>query len=91
MDFTTDNITITIPANNIWFEIPAFFTIYDDDIDEDEQSFAIIVEIGPDVPDDVSCFQTAQGDTNCFGRRGATEVRITDNDRKFLPTVEESI
>ena len=29
-------------------------------------------------------FQTALGATECFGRLGATEIRITDNDRKFL-------
>ena len=31
---------------------------------------------------DCSCFQTRVGETQCFGRRGATEIRITDNDRK---------
>ena len=36
-----------------------------------------------DVPDNISCFQTHEGGTICFGSRGATEIRITDNDRKF--------
>ena len=57
--------------------------IVDDNIDEDEQSFAIIAEIGADVPDAVACFQAEEGQTDCFGRRGATEIRITDNDRKY--------
>ena len=50
-------------------------------------------EIGSDVPDtncyvagvglsDCSCFQTQVGETECFGRSGATVIRITDNDRK---------
>ena len=61
-----------------------FFNVVDDNIDEDEQSFAIVTEIGPDVPDGVSCFQTGVGVTKCFGRRGATQITIIDNDRKFL-------
>ena len=31
---------------------------------------------------DCSCFQTRVGETQCFGRSGATEIRIKDNDRK---------
>ena len=31
---------------------------------------------------DCSCFQTAVGATECFGRSGATEIRIADNDSK---------
>ncbi|CAI8036861.1 hypothetical protein GBAR_LOCUS20652, partial [Geodia barretti] len=60
-----------------------FFTIDDDDIDEDEQSFAIVAEIGPDVPDGISCFQLRRS-TECFGRRGATEIRIIDNDPMII-------
>ena len=59
-----------------------FFTINDDNIDEDEQSFAIVAEI-LDVSEDISCFQTAPRTIPCFGTRGATEIRITDNDREF--------
>ena len=73
-----------MPANTNNLEIPQFFSVVDDNIDEYEQSFAIVAEIGPDVPDGVSCFQIAEGETECFGRRGATEIGITDNDRKFL-------
>ena len=57
--------------------------IVDDNIDEDEQSFAIIAEIGADVPDAIVWFQIEEGQTDCLGRRGATEIRITDNDRKY--------
>ena len=75
---------ITIPANSQTYEIPQFFTIVDDNIDEDQQSFAIVAEIGSDVPDGVSCFQIATGDIGCRGRRGAVEIKITDNDGKFV-------
>ena len=80
-DFSDTPISVTIPANRRSFTIPTFFTINDDNLDEYEQSFAIVAEIGPDVPDGVSCFQNA--DIECQGRRGATEIRITDNDRKL--------
>ena len=83
-DFSDTPINVTIPAGVTGFQIQQFFIINDDNIDEDEQSFAIVAEIGPDVPENISCFQTAVGEKDCFGRRGATEIRITDNDRKFL-------
>ena len=82
-DFTNEPLTITVPANQRSYTIEQFFNISDDNIDEDEQSFAIVAEIGPDVPDGVSCFQTGEGESECHGRRGATEIRITDNDREF--------
>ena len=86
-DFSVESITVTVPADSTRFEIPQFFTIVDDDIDEDEQSFAVLAEIGPDVPDGVSCFQFYEGAVSCFGRKGATEIRITDNDRKLINLV----
>ena len=76
---------MAILPNTVAFEIPReAFTIVDDNIDEDEQSFAIVAEIGPDVPENISCFQLGVGLTQCHGRRGATEIRIIDNDRKLL-------
>ena len=83
-DFTYEPLTIAVPANLRRYTIQQFFNVVDDNIDEDEQSFAIVAEIGPDVPENISCFQTAVGYTECFGRRGAIQIRITDNDRKFL-------
>ena len=82
-DFTVEPLVITVPANQRGYTIQQFFTIKDGDIDEDQQSFVIVAEIGPDVPDGVSCFQTAELGTDCFGRRGAIQIEITDNDRKF--------
>ena len=97
IDFTNDSITLTIPAAEVMdgtqvFQIPEFFDIIDDIIDEDAQSFALVAEIGDDVPfncymegiglTDCSCFQIQEGETDCFGRRGATTIRITDDDSK---------
>ena len=82
-DFSDTPINITVPADSTTFELPPYFTINDDNIDENEQSFAIVAEIGRDVPENISCFQTAVRETDCFGRRGATEIKITDNDRKL--------
>ena len=96
-DFSQNGTIVTVPANRRTFQIPQFFTIVDDDIDEDEQSFVIVAEIGDDVPDElaigaktgfdtsvnISCFQLGVGRTTCHGRRGATKIRIDDNDCKF--------
>ena len=75
------------------YTLQKFFTVDDDDINEVEQSFALLAEIGDDVPDncyvesegrtECSCFQIQVGATECLGRSGATKIRITDNDRKF--------
>ena len=92
-DFSDIPFTITVPAERTTFELPQFFTINDDNLDEDEQSFATVAEIGPDVPENISCFQTALGESECHGRRGTTEIRITDNDRKLpnVLSVEQSV
>ena len=82
-DFIDEPLTITVPANLQRYTIQQFFDVVDDNIDEDRQSFAIVAELGPDVPDGVSCFKVAEGDTVCFGRRGAIQIRIIDNDRKL--------
>ena len=81
-DFSANNVTVTIPAHSSTFAVSTFFTINDDNIDEDEQSFAVVAEI-LDVPENISCFQTAPGTIPCFGTRGASEIRITDNDCEF--------
>ena len=67
----TEQGIIRIELNNITF---------DDNIDEFGQSFALVAEIGDDVPDSFACFQRQVGDTDCFNRTGATEIRIMDND-----------
>ena len=56
------SINVTIPAGSRTLEIPTFFTVNDDNVDEDEQSFAILAEI-LDVPENISCFMTHEGGT----------------------------
>ena len=82
---TSVQVPASVSSGTQTFELANFFQVIDDDIDEIDQSFAIVAELGPDVPDtpfNFSCFQITRG-TQCFGRRGATEIRITDNDRKL--------
>ena len=52
--------------------------------------FAITAEVGPDVPENITCFQLFPGATVCFGIHGATKLIIKDNDRKLhflLPSI----
>ena len=79
-DFSDNVIVVVVPAGSQEFYIPQFFMIVDDDIDEPEQSFAIVAEI-ENVPESISCFKVTGGSTDCNGRHGATEIKI--NDRKY--------
>ena len=85
-DFTDDPSIVTIPASpnrSGVFEIPSSVTdIIDDEIDEFDQSFILVAEIGDDVPDSFVCFQRQAIGDICMGRAGATEIRIVDNDGK---------
>lgn len=63
-------------------ELPKFFQAIDDDIHELEQNFALVAEIGEDTYKDYICFKTQTG--RCLQRKGATNIRIIDNDRKFV-------
>ena len=90
-DFSTKTTTITIPATASIDEETAVFTlpnsilsITNDEINEIEQSFALIAEIGIDVPDSFVCFQIADGDLDCVldGRKGASRIRIVNDDGK---------
>ena len=44
---------VQIPANRRSYVVENIFQTVDDDLDEDEESFALVAEIGPDVPDGV--------------------------------------
>ena len=100
-DFSEQCTDIIVPAaetaGSQTYIIRKFFTVVDDDLNEVVQSFALIAELGDDIPSncfvvmegfgrDCSCFQTQVGETECFGggRSGATEIRIIDNDRKNI-------
>ena len=86
------NKNVTIPAraddstatSMISIELPGNFKAVEDEINEDDQSFALVAVVR-DVPDDYPvCFQTGPNCVECHGRIGATEIQILDNDRKFL-------
>ena len=78
-DFNTTSITITIPNGTIEIEITYRF-FFDDEITEIDQSFALVGEVGDDVPNGFACFQRRTGDPLCFGRTGGTTIKIEDND-----------
>lgn len=82
MDFTNNTYTVTVPASTGSFTIPQLFEVRADNVDEIEQSFALIAEL--DVPEDLACFQTHEGSSDCFGTRGAIAIIIVDNDCKSL-------
>ena len=85
-DFTVVTRTLTLPANpNIGtqtLQLPEFFRVIDDNINEIDQIFVLAVEIGADVPIGSGCFLLAAERVECFGRHGATRIIIKDNDRK---------
>ena len=98
-DFTNNSITVTVPAATTpgpqSYTLPKFFSVIDDDIDEVEQSFALVAEIGSDVTNtcyfngavtECSCFQYPNSE-GCHGRRGVTEIRIIDNDGKGITVI----
>ena len=84
-DFSSTPFTVTVPATEdnlpgaIFYTLPYSFNVTDDDVNEIEQSFALVAEL-MDVPDNFACFQQQVGDTRCFGRTGATLIKIVDND-----------
>ena len=55
--------------------------IEDDDINEIEQRFALVGELGLEVPEEFACFRVTFGEAVCRGRVGTTGIRIRDNDR----------
>ena len=82
-DFTNMIFNFNILGNNSYnIKLMLDGITSDDDIDEITQSFALIAQLGEDVPDNFACFQRYVGDSECFGRYGATEIIIYDNDRK---------
>ena len=82
-DFSTELFIVTISAGTTTFVLPPNFTVVDDDVNETEQVYALIGELGDDVTDRFACFQRRDGDERgcAAGRTGATAIRIIDNDR----------
>ena len=99
-DYTNNlhNKNVTTPASGddstatsmFRIELPGNFKAVEDEINEDDQSFVLVAVIS-DVPDSHSvCFQTGPNcpQDQCYGRIGATEIQILDNDRKFLLMIQ---
>ena len=52
---------------------------------EVDQFFALVATIGQNVPEGTSCFQDkASGQSECFGRVGATQIKIFNDDGKLV-------
>ena len=85
------NITVTIPPteNNTTtgYQLPPAFHIINEAVNENQEIFALVAEVGPDTPDRMVCFQRRLGDTTCHGRLGATQIEIIDNDGRWLTTL----
>ena len=75
---------MTIPASSSQgiqtFQLPEFFRVVDDNVNENDQFFAVFAEIGTDVPVNTSCFKQQADETVCLSKRGATRIIIEDND-----------
>ena len=91
-DFINTSFTITVPASETerglyTIPLPDVFVI-DDDINENCQRFALVAQIGSDVPDSFTCFQKSGCREccggQCFGRNGAIEIKIVDNDGNVI-------
>ena len=82
-DFSSAPFEVIIPAGTTTFVLPPNFEVEDDIVNEIEQFYALIGELGADVTDRFACFQRQDGDERgcAAGRTGATAIRIIDNDR----------
>ena len=82
-DFSSTPFEVIIPAGTTTFVLPPDFEVEDDDVNEIDQFYALIGELGDDVTDRFACFQRRDGDERgcAAGRTGATAIRIIDNDR----------
>lgn len=87
-DFTLELYSVTVPATEddvgttSTFGVAAGITVREDNVDELKQSFALVALIGDSVADNVTCFKMSVGDTQCFGRAGATRIEISDQGRQ---------
>ena len=82
-DFTANNVSVTIAPTQTRpsiHELPHVFVIIDDAVNENDEVFVIVAEVGTDTPDDVVCFLRDATDTACHGRMGVASVEIAHND-----------
>lgn len=85
-DFNTTRFEFPISAHTTVLTLPEYvINVADDEINEREEVFVLVAEIGSDVPNESACFQERHGtDCTADGRRGVATIRIIDNDRKQI-------
>ena len=71
----------TIPSSTTSHVLSQDIRIYEDNVNEIEQRFALVGMLGGEIPEEFACFQVTFGEAECRGRVGATGIRIRDNDR----------
>ena len=74
----------TIPPSTTSRVLSQNIRIKNDEINEVEQLFALVGELGSEVPEEFACFRVTFGEAVCRGRVGTTGIRIRDNDRKYF-------
>ena len=80
-DYNDEIFVKTIPPSTTSRVLSQDILIENDNVNEIEQRFALVVELGPEIPDNFACFRVVFGEAECRGRVGATGIRIRDNDR----------
>ena len=84
-DFSSEPFIVIIPAGTTTFVLPPDFEVEDDNVNEIEQYYALIGELGDDVTDRFACFHSRYEEPGCARtgarRTGARAIRIFDNDR----------
>ena len=81
-DFVAFSYTLEIPAMTGSITLRNV-SILDDDINEAEEIFIVIVRL-LGVAQSTACFQQQSGG-ECMGDTGGIIIRIRDNDRKLIP------
>jgi hypothetical protein len=95
LDFSDDRKRIEVPASADGYGLKQLVIVdvvrvIDDDINEIDQTFVVVAEIGPDVPDRFVCFQSQPEQINCGQRHSATQITIVDNDPMIIGFSQES-
>ena len=80
-DYDDEIFVKTIPPSTTSRVLSQDILIENDNVNEIVQRFALVGELGPEIPDSFACFRVTFGEAECRGRVGATGIRITDNDR----------
>ena len=80
-DYDDEIFVKTIPPSTTSRVLSQDILIENDNVNEIVQRFALVGELGPEIPDSFACFRVTFGEAECRGRVGAIGIRIGDNDR----------